>query len=68
MKQALGMDEGRRVKSDSRSWSGLKVLFKSLLDNLSSLSAKKPGMTGLLDSPISTAMQKQLSYMDFYND
>ena len=74
MKEALGMDEGRSSKSDSRSWTGLKVLFKSLLDNLSSRAVKKPGMTGfeLLECQaalkISTAMTKQLSYMDFYKD
>ena len=74
IKEALGMDAARSTKSDSRSWSGLKVLFASLLDNLSSLSVKKPGMSGfeLLESEaalkISAAMTKQLAYMDFYKE
>ena len=74
MKEALGIDENRSKKSDSRSWSGLKKLFPKLLESLSSLTVKKAGMTGseLLEcqaaSSISEAMKKQLNYMDFYKE
>ena len=74
MKEALGIDEGRSKKSESRSWSGLKELFPKLLDDLSTMSVKKARMSGseLLEcqaaSSISEGMRKQLKYMDFYRD
>ena len=46
LKQALGIDEFRQTKSDSRSWAGIKNVFSDIQSKLSNSAKKKSDMTG----------------------
>ena len=72
LKAALGIDKDKKVRSEFRSWEGLKQLFNQKLVELEKLSDKHEGMTNkeyLLSSVASNirvAMLRQLEYVDFY--
>ena len=72
MKAALGIDQNKQVRSEYRSWSGLKALFSEKLEHLETLSKKKHGMSNKefllasVASNIKVAIQRQLEYVDYY--
>jgi hypothetical protein len=45
LKAALGIDKDKKVRSEFRSWEGLKQLFNQKLVELEKLSDKHEGMT-----------------------
>ena len=74
LKEALGMDEYRQVKSGSRSWSGMKQKFSEILTKLSNSAMKTSDMSGkeLLEAEICAkvheSLKHQLDYMAFYRE
>ena len=73
MKAAICIDDNKMKRSEFRSWSGLKILFEQKLAELEKLSHRHSEMTSkehLLASAagnIRLAMERQLKYVDFYN-
>ena len=68
LKQALGIDEFKKSKSESRSWVGMKLLFSDILTKLSNSAKKTSDMTGteLLEaevySKVHDGIKHQLDY------
>ena len=73
MEAAIGIEENKIKRSEFRSWSGLKILFEEKLAELGKLSLRHSDMTSkehLMASAagnIRVAMERQLKYVDFYN-
>ena len=74
IKSALGIDESKKVKSESRLWTGMKGFFNKLPKDLSSSANKTPAMCGsqLLEAKVCDkvhfALKHQLDYMKYYNE
>ena len=74
IKAALGIDESKKVRSEARSWTGMREFFSKLLKDLSSHACKTPAMSGseLLEvevcDKVHSALQYQLNYMKFYKE
>ena len=74
IKSAIGIDEFFDQPSVYRSWTGMKIFYKELLEMLSSAAAKKSDMSGseLLEASaaanIHSGLQHQLGYMKFFTD
>ena len=74
LKAAIGIDDSKMSKSDSRSWFGLKQVFSHILSQLSSSAVQTPTMSGsqLLEAEIFAkvydSLKKQLDYMQFYKE
>ena len=74
IKLALGIDEYKKSRSEARSWSGMKIFFSDLLNQLSTSALKTTGMSGsqLLEaevcSKVQSALKNQLDYLKFYRE
>ena len=69
---ALGVDEHKKKHSEYRSWAGLKTFFSDKLIMLQEMKVVTSSAFDLLvskcASKIKQSMERQLSYVQFYND
>ena len=72
IKELLGIDEYKSVKSDKRSWTGMKKEFERILDMLGDSIENHPSVDGIsslklkASCSVKEALERQIDYVHFF--